>query len=175
MESWIDRKTVFSGKVFTVASGRVRLDDGSHAQRDVVDHAGGVGIVPILGNDVALIRQFRIAIGREIIEIPAGRLEQGEDPETCACRELEEELGLQIGKLVLAHAYYSTVGFSNERMYVYIASELQETAKNLEWDERIQLVRMPVVEVETRLNKGEFEDSKTIIGLYALLRYLKTA
>ena len=74
---------------------------------------------------------------------------------------------------MLAHSYYSSVGFTNERMYVYLGFDLRETQRQLEWDERIQIVRLPIADVETKLHRGEFEDSKTIIGLYAMLSYLK--
>ena len=174
MENWIDSQVVFSGRVFSVRTGNVGLDDGNIARRDVVEHGGGVAIVPIIGDNIILIRQFRVSIGREIVEIPAGRLEINEAPESCADREIQEELGYRAERLVLAHSYYSSVGFTNERMYVYIGFDLRETERRPEWDERIQMVRLPITEVETKLHSGEFEDSKTIIGLYATLSYLKS-
>ncbi len=173
MENWIDSRIAFSGKIFQVRTGKVSLQDGSNAQRDVVDHSGGVAIVPIIGDEIVLIRQFRISIGREIIELPAGKLEQDEKPETCAQRELEEEIGFQAGKLVLAQSYYSSVGFTNERMYIYLGLDLEETEKKLEWDEYIQTIRLPISEVKSKLFRGEFEDSKTIIGLSSMLMYLE--
>lgn len=173
METWIDSNIAFSGKIFTVRTGTVRLDDGRTAQRDVVENPGGVGIVPVLNDEVILVRQFRIAINREIVEIPAGRLEEGETPESCAGRELQEEIGYRAGKLILASSYYSSAGFSNERMYLFLGLDLDEVALRPEWDERIQIVRIPIAEIEPKLRSGEFEDAKTIIGLYALLSYLE--
>jgi len=173
MENWIDSRIAFSGKIFQVRTGNVSLQDGSNAQRDIVDHSGGVAIVPIIGDEVVLIRQFRISIGREIIELPAGKLEQDEKPEVCARRELEEEIGFKVGRLVLAQSYYSSVGFTNERMYVYLGFDLEETEKKLEWDEYIQVIRLPISEVKSKLFRGEFEDSKTIIGLSSMLIYLE--
>jgi ADP-ribose pyrophosphatase len=172
METWIDKQIVFSGKVFSVVSGKVRLDDGNETRRDVVGHNGGTALVPILGDKIVLIRKFRISIGRELLELPAGRLEIDETPENCARREIEEELGLRADRLVLVHTYYSSVGFTNERMYIYLALDLQEVEKHLEWDERIQIVRVPIAEIESKVRNGEFEDSKTIIGLYAALAYM---
>lgn len=172
MEKWIDRRSVFSGKIFSVTTGRVRLDDGSETRRDIVEHYGGSALVPILGNEIVLIRQFRISIGRDLLELPAGRLEIGETPESCAAREIEEELGLHAGRLVLIHTYYSSVGFTNERMYIYLALDLQKVDRKLEWDERIRTVQVPIAEIESKVRNGEFEDSKTIIGLYAALAYL---
>jgi ADP-ribose pyrophosphatase len=173
MENWIDSQVAFSGRVFSVRTGTVCLDDGSNARRDVVEHGGGVAIVPIMDDSVVLIRQFRVSIGREIIEIPAGRLEANESPESCADREIQEELGCRAERLVLAHSYYSSVGFTNERMFVYLGFDLVEAERHLEWDERIQIIRLPISEVEVKLTRGDFEDSKTIVGLYALLSYLK--
>ena len=171
METWIDSNIIFSGKIFAVRTGTVRLDDGRTAQRDVIENLGGVGIVPVLNNEVILIRQFRIAVNREIVEIPAGRLEDGETPESCAGRELQEEIGYRAGKLIPVHAYYSSVGFTNERMHIFLGLDLAETARRPEQDERIQILRVPLSEIEPKLRSGEFEDAKTIIGLYALLSY----
>lgn len=173
METWTEKHSVFNGNIFSVTTGQVRLDDGSETRRDIVEHHGGVAIVPVLGNEIALIRQFRISIEREILELPAGRLEIGETPDECAWREIEEELGYRPGKMVLLHTYYSSVGFTNEQMSIFLALDLAQVGKKLEWDERIQMVRMPITEIENKLRQGEFEDSKTIIGLYALLAYLQ--
>ncbi|HEX6385590.1 MAG TPA: NUDIX hydrolase [Anaerolineae bacterium] len=173
METWIDDKIVFSGKIFAVRTGTVRLDDGRTAEREVVENPGGVGIVPVLNDEVILVRQFRIAVNREIVEIPAGRLEEGETPESCAGRELEEEIGYRADKLIPVSSYYSSAGFSNERMYLFLGLDLGEVALRPEWDERLQIVRIPIAEIGSKLRNGEFEDAKTIIGLYALLSYLE--
>jgi ADP-ribose pyrophosphatase len=172
VETWVENRVAFSGSIFSVRTGTVCLDDGSHRRRDIVDHVGGVAIVPIVQDRVVLVRQFRLSIGREIIEIPAGRLEDNESPETCAQREIEEEAGYRAKNLVLVHSYYSSVGFTNERMYIYLAYNLDETSGRPEQDERIQIVRLPITDVEAKLRRHEFEDSKTIIGLYAALAFL---
>lgn len=171
METWIESNIIFTGKIFEVRTGSVRLDDGRTAQRDVVENPGGVAVVPVLNDEVILVRQFRIAINREIVEIPAGRLEPGETPESCAGRELEEEIGYRAGKLVPLHSYYSSAGFANEKMVIFLGLELSQIAQRPEWDERLQVIRIPLSEVELKLRGGEFEDAKTIIGLYALLSY----
>jgi len=173
MEKWIEKQTVFKGQVFSVSTGRILLDDGNETRRDIVEHNGGVAIVPIIGDDVILIHQFRISIEREILELPAGRLEVDETPETCAKREIKEELGLSAKRLVLAHTYYSSIGFTNEKMYIFLAFDLQEGKKQLEWDERIRSERVKIQEIETKLRSGEIEDSKTIIGLYAAIAYIQ--
>ena len=172
MEAWIKSEQKYKGKIFSLRVGDVRLDDGSTARREVIEHSGGVAIVPVKADAVILIKQFRISIGREIIELPAGRLENQESPAVCASRELEEELGYRARELVPIASYYSSVGFTNERMYIFLALDLQETAQRPEWDERIKALEIPIKDIETKLLDGEFEDSKTIIGLYGLLSHL---
>jgi 8-oxo-dGTP pyrophosphatase MutT (NUDIX family) len=172
METWVRSNRVYQGKVLSLLVGDVRLDDGNVVPREVVEHSGGVAIVPVLDDSVVLIRQFRIAAGREILELPAGRLEGNESPEYCARRELEEEIGYQAGRMVLAASYYSSVGFTNERMFIFLAFQLRKTEQRLEFDERIRKLEIPISEIKGKLSAKEFEDSKTIIGLRELLAYL---
>lgn len=171
METWVKKERRFEGRIFAVDVGEARLDDGSLAVREMVAHHGGVAVVPVLGEDVVLIRQYRIVVGKEMLEIPAGRLEGDEPPEARARAELTEEVGYQAGELVLVHSYFSSAGFTDERMYVYLAFDLVETARNLEFDERIEVVRVPIKAIAGMLAAGEIEDAKTIIGLQALLGY----
>jgi len=173
MEIWIHEEQKYKGRVVSLWVGDALLDDGSVVRREVVRHTGGVAIVPVLDDSVILIRQFRIAIGREILELPAGRLEEHEPPESCACRELEEEIGYRAGRIVPVASYYSSVGFTDERMFIFVAFQLQETERRPESDERIQKVTIPLREIRDRLSNKEFEDSKTIIGLRELLAYLE--
>jgi ADP-ribose pyrophosphatase len=173
METWIKSNTIHNGKVLTLRVGDVRLDDNSVAQREVIEHSGGVAIVPVLGDSVILIRQYRISIGRKIIEIPAGRLDDHETPEECAHRELEEEIGYKANQLVRGTTFFSAVGYSNEKTHIFFAFDLEKTEQNLEWDERIEIIKLSLQEIEEKLSRNEFEDSKTIIGLHELLAYQK--
>jgi ADP-ribose pyrophosphatase len=173
MEKWIEREEKYKGKIFSLLSGRAQLDNGEFVTRDVVQHNGGVAIVPVLGDSVVLISQFRISIEREILELPAGRLEENEMPEACARRELEEEVGYRAGEMSLAASYYSSVGFTDEKMHIFLAFQLQKVAAHLEPDERIKTLYIPMAELDRKLENNEFEDSKTIIGLRALLAHLK--
>lgn len=171
METWVSKKRKFAGHIFAVDVGEARLDDGTLATREMVAHHGGVAVVPILGDDVILIKQYRIVVGKEMLEIPAGRLEGDEPSEARARAELEEEVGYQAGELVLAHSYFSSAGFTDERMHIYLAFDLTATARNLEFDERIEVVRVPIKAIAGMLATGEIEDAKTIIGLRALLAH----
>jgi len=148
------------------------LDTGEVATREYIRHSGGVGIVPVIDDNVILIRQFRISIERELIELPAGRLEPNEKPMSCAARELEEEIGYRAKKLIPIASYFASVGNSNERMYLFLALDLEKTKRRLEFDERIREVIMPLETIKEKLAKQEFEDSKTIIGLREALAYL---
>ena len=173
METWIRQEERYRGRVVSLWVGEVRLDDGSAATREVLRHPGGVGIVPVVGDSVVLISQFRIAIGREILELPAGKREAGEDPEACARRELEEEVGYRAGRMVRAATYYSSVGFVDEQMHVFLAFDLEKTSQRPDRDERIRPVVLSPEEVRRGLEDQRFEDSKTIIGLRELLAYVE--
>ena len=173
METWIDSQNLYTGRVVSLRVGDVRLDDGGVARREVVEHPGGVAIVPVTDGKVILISQFRIAIGREIVELPGGRLEDQEPPSDCARRELKEELGYQAHELVFVSSYYTGPGFTNERMHLFLAFRLERGESRLENDERIRVVEVPLDEVEAKLSSHEFIDARTIIGLHELVRYLK--
>ncbi len=172
METWISRKTVYDGKLLRLDRGTVRIEDGREAQREVIVHPGGVAIVPVIENAVVLVRQFRIAIGRDILEIPAGKFEPDDTPEHRARMELEEETGLSPGQLVPIGRMYPSVGFLTEALHLFLAFDLREVPARPEWDERIEIVKMPIAEVRTRLKSHEFEDGKTRVGLHALLDHL---
>jgi ADP-ribose pyrophosphatase len=173
MEKWIKQEEIHKGKIFSLWGGQVELDNGEVAVREYIRHSGGVAIVPVIDGNVILIRQFRISIERELVELPAGRLEPNEEPMSCAARELEEEIGYRAGKLIPLASYFASVGNSNERMYLFLALDLQKTERHLEDDERIREIVMPLKTVKEKLAKQEFEDSKTIIGLREALAYLE--
>jgi ADP-ribose pyrophosphatase len=130
-----------------------------------------VGVVAILDNHIILVKQFRISIKKYILEIPAGRLEKGEKPKESARRELMEEVGCEAKTLQLISEYYSGVGFSTERMYIFLATDIKKKIATPEVDEDIEMIELPLAEVKRMLDNGEFNDSKTIIGLReALIR-----
>lgn len=173
MEKWIKQEEMHKGKIFSLWGGQVSLDNGEVAVREYIRHSGGVGVVPVVDGNVILIRQFRISIERELIELPAGRLEPDEEPIICAARELEEETGYRAGRLIPIASYFASVGNSNERMYLFLALDLEKTKRRLEADERIREVVIPLETVKEKLANQEFEDSKTIIGLREALAYLE--
>jgi len=173
MEKWLKKKEIHQGKIFSLWGGQVALDNGEIAVREYIRHLGGVAIVPMIGGNVILIKQFRISIERELMELPAGRLEPNEDPMSCAGRELEEEIGYRAKKLIPIASYFASVGYSNERMHLFLALDLMRTKRRLESDERIREIVMSLETVKEKLANQEFEDSKTIIGLQETLAYFE--
>ncbi len=171
MEKWRNKKIIHKGPILTLLAGEVELDNGDLAYREVITHIGGVVIVPVLGDEVILVRQYIIAIEKEILELPAGRLEPNESPLQCGLREMEEETGYISDNMILACEYYASVGFANEKAYVYLAFELQKTAQRLEHDEKIEMERYTIAEIKEMLDNNDIIDAKSIIGLRELLAY----
>lgn len=170
MERWVDGKRVYEGRVVSLRVGNVELDDGTIALREVVEHPGGVAIVPVKDDAVILVRQFRIAINDDVLELPAGKLEAGENPEVRGRIELEEETGFRAGRMLSAGSIYATVGYSSEIIHLFLAFDLEHVGQNMEFDERIDVVELPIADIETRIADGTIRDAKTIIGLQALAR-----
>ncbi|PYS73246.1 MAG: hypothetical protein DMF69_05300 [Acidobacteria bacterium] len=161
----IDSKKVYSGKVFDVTVDTVREGEIVY-QRDVVHHPGSAVILPVFADEtVALVKQYRHPAVRYLVEAPAGTLSPGERPEVGAARELEEELGLVAGKLEKLTEFFVSPGFCEEKMWLYLATDLTETKQRLEPDEVIEVVRVSFQEALEMISDGEIEDAKTIIAL----------
>ncbi|HEY9501409.1 MAG TPA: NUDIX hydrolase [Pyrinomonadaceae bacterium] len=170
----IDSKTVFRGKVFTVSVDTVQEGDATY-QRDVVHHPGSAVIIPLFPDEtVALVKQYRHPAVRYLLEVPAGTLEEREDPEIGAARELEEELGLVAGRLDLLSEFFVSPGFCEEKMWVYLATELTSTKQNLDQDEIIEVVKISLQEALEMISDGEIQDAKTIIALLLTASRVKT-
>jgi len=174
METWHESELIYTGTVFNVRTGTARLDNGALAHREVVEHPGGACILGFDGENVILIRQYRIAIGDYVIEAPAGKIEGDEDPAVRAAIELEEETGCHAGRVVPVGCILATVGFCTERIHLFLAFDLEHRGQRLEEDERIEVVRMPLSDVRAKLRAREFDDAKTVVLLYRLLDHLDT-
>ena len=172
-ETMLESKEIFAGRVIRVTYDTVRLENGNTSTREVVHHHGGACILPVdeAGN-VYLVRQFRYAIGEEIWELPAGKLEAGEDPFEAAKRELGEECGLTADHFENLGVVYPTVGYDSERIYIWAATGLHPAAQHLDEDEFLDVVKMPLEKALALVLDGTIRDSKTQVGLmkYALLR-----
>ncbi|HEX8070656.1 MAG TPA: NUDIX hydrolase [Pyrinomonadaceae bacterium] len=156
---------VFRGRVFTVSTDTVR-EAGQEYRRDVVRHPGSAAVVPVFSDGtVALVRQYRHPAVKYLLEIAAGTRADFEAPEVCAARELQEELGLLAGRWESLAEFFVSPGFLTEKMWLYLATDLTETAAAPEEDEHIELVRLPLKRALDMIAAGEIEDAKTIIGL----------
>jgi ADP-ribose pyrophosphatase len=156
---------IFRGRVFNVSVDTIREGDKVY-EREVVHHPGSAVIVPVFDDGtIALVRQYRHPAVRYLLEAPAGTLRRGEEPEAGAARELEEELGLVSGSLEKLSEFFVSPGFCEEKMWVYLATELTETEQRLEDDEVIEVVRVPFSQALSMITTGEIEDAKTIIGV----------
>jgi ADP-ribose pyrophosphatase len=173
MEEWVRSERIYEGRIVSLRVGDARLDDGTVAPREVVEHSGGVGIVPVVDDSVVLVKQYRIALGMDILEVPAGRLEPGESPEYRARCELEEEIGYRAGRLKLVAECYPSPGFTNQLDYIFLGFDLEPCTARPEFDERIEPVRVPIAELDELLARNAFKDAKTIIGLRELLIHLR--
>ena len=161
----LSSREVFRGRVFDVTTDTIREGDVTY-ERDVVHHPGSAVIVPVFDDGtVALVRQYRHPAVRYLLEVPAGTLNRGERPEEGAARELEEELGLTAANMTKLAEFFVSPGFCEEKMWIYLATDLTETAQRLEDDELIEVVRLPFSRALEMISDGEIEDAKTIIGL----------
>ena len=159
---------VFDGPIFAVQEGRFRHEDGEEVTRQWVEHPGAVGIVAHDGTDLWLVRQPREAVGRpDLLELPAGKLDEpGESPLECARRELAEEIGKAAGTWEHLKTYFSSAGFTNETVHVYLATDLTDDPGHEIEGERITVERRPLADLDALI--AEAEDAKTLIGLVLL-------
>ena len=161
----LNSRKVFDGSVFGVTVDTIQQGELIY-QRDVVRHPGSAVIVPVFADGtVALVKQYRHPVVRYLLEIPAGTLDEGEKPEVGAARELEEELGVVAAKMEKLSEFFVSPGFCEEKMWIYLATELTETSQRLDEDEVIEVVRLTLTEALEMISDGEIEDAKTIIGL----------
>lgn len=158
-------ESIYKGRVFDVTLDTI-LEDGVEYQRELVVHKGSAVIVPLFDDGtVALVRQYRHPAADYLLEVPAGSLDEGETPEDGACRELEEEIGVTADRVEKIAEFYVSPGFLSEKMYVFLATGLTETAQRLESDELIEIRRIPLADALGLIRRGEIEDAKTIVGL----------
>ncbi|HLK55658.1 MAG TPA: NUDIX hydrolase [Chthonomonadaceae bacterium] len=172
-ETVIGTEEVFQGKLIHLRVNTVRLPNGNEAKREVVVHKGAVCIVPVQDDGtVLMIRQFRLAAGRVLFEIPAGTLEIGEEPDACAARELEEETGYTAANLRPLFSAYLAPGYSTELIHAYLATGLTKTHAHTDDDENVELVPIPLADLERRVLAGELQDAKTIAAVLTAIRLL---
>ncbi|MFZ0748670.1 MAG: NUDIX hydrolase, partial [Pyrinomonadaceae bacterium] len=154
---FIDSKIVFEGRVFNVTVDTVREGDQTYV-REVVHHGGSAVILPVFDDGtIALVKQYRHPAVKYVLELPAGTLNDREPPELGAARELEEELGLVAGRMEKLCEFFVSPGFLSEKMWLYLATDLQETEQRLEDDEAIEIVRLPIDRALQMITDNEIE------------------
>ncbi len=171
-EQTIGEETIYRGKLLTIRKDRVRLPNGRETVREVVVHPGAVAIVPLLlDGRVILVRQYRYAAGRALLEIPAGTLDQpGESPAAAAARELAEETGYTATDYRELAAFFTAPGFCTEKITVYLATGLTHGAQDQMEDEDIALEIVPLADAPALIASGDIADAKTIAGLLLAMR-----
>ena len=162
---------LFDGPIFAIDRDRLTESNGMEVVRDVVRHPGGAGALPLFADGrVALVSQYRHPARAELLEIPAGRIEPGEDPELCARREVEQETGFRPGRIERLTGFYSTPGFCEEILHVFLATDLTPTRQQLDHDEVLEVHFLQLEEALRMVHQGEIVDSKTIIALLLAAR-----
>jgi ADP-ribose pyrophosphatase len=152
---------------------RVELPNGTLLDLDIVHHPGAAAVVPFVSErEVLLIRQYRHAVGGMILEVPAGKLDDGEAPEVCAARELEEEAGQRPGRLMRTGAIWTTPGFCDERIHLFAAFDLAPVARSPEDDELIEVVKVSLHDALRLVWRGELSDAKSALALVYAARHL---
>ena len=168
-------RKVWSGAVISVVQGTLVSPSGATFERDMVHHPGAVAVVPVDGDEVVLVRQYRAAVDLEILEIPAGKRDvAGEAPELTAHRELAEEVGLTAGRLVKLAEFYNSIGFSDELSHVFLGTELSPVPDDRqgEEEEHMTVERIRLDDVPALVAAGELVDAKTVIGLLMAREHL---
>ncbi len=172
----LKRDVLYTGKVFDLIVDQVEYPSGKKGVREIAHHQGGAVVVPIVDDgSVMMVKQLRYPLGKHILELPAGKLDKGEDPAHAALRELEEETGWIADKLEKLTSIYTTPGFCDEELHIFLATGLHESPHGHireEGEQTMTLHSIPLREVVKMVYSGELKDSKTIVGLLLAERHL---
>jgi ADP-ribose pyrophosphatase len=164
-------RRIYTGRILNLDSDTVRFPDGSHGDLEIIRHPGASAVIPVLDEltsadpRIVLIRQYRYAADGFVYEIPAGRLDAGESPQACASRELEEEAGYRAEVVTPLVSIFTTPGFTDERIHLFVASRLTAVASRRERDEFLEIVERPLTDVMEMIGRGEIPDAKTMVAM----------
>jgi len=173
-EKTLSSRLVYEGRAVRLRVDTVRMPSGRETTREIVEHADCVAILAVDAEDnVLLVSQFRQAVGKRLLEIPAGGIEPGEDPVDCVRRELREETGFLPQKVERLGGFYSTPGYGTEYLHLYLATDLVSSPLQAEDSESIRLVRVPLAQIHGLITSGEICDAKSIAGLLTFLEHRK--
>lgn len=169
MEKTIESRSIYNGKMINLRVDSVELPNGNTANREIVEHPGAVCIAAVTDdNDLVLVRQFRKPVEEMLLELPAGKLEPGEDPKDCAARELAEETGYSAKRLEYMFSFYTSPGFSDEVMHMYSAHGLIAGDDNQDDDEMVELIPIKLDNAIGMALSGRIKDAKTLVGILLL-------
>lgn len=176
-EKTMKTERVYEGKIINLRVDTVELPDKKYSKREIVEHSGAVGIIALTDSgNIVLVKQFRKPVEDSLLEIPAGKIEKDEEADACALRELEEETGYRTSNMQKLISFYTTPGFSNEVIHLYLALDLDKGIATPDEDEYIEVVELSIQDALEMIELGEIKDAKTIIGiLTANQRFLKKA
>lgn len=173
-EKTVSSEVKFEGRIIKVSVDQVRMPDGSLATRELVGHPGGVGVVALNEKqEIVLVKQYRKAMESVTLEIPAGKLDPGEEHRVCGMRELEEETGLRAGNFAYLGCIYPSPGFTDEVTHLYLATDLKSGTMHPDEDEYLDITWMPITDVAEKIMKNEIPDAKTVAGVLKTLYKLQ--
>ncbi|PWM70400.1 MAG: ADP-ribose pyrophosphatase [Bacillota bacterium] len=164
-EKTVEKNTVYAGKILSVRNDVVLLPDGKTSRREIVEHNGGSCVLAVKEGKILFVKQFRYAMGEVLYEIPAGKLEKGENPESTAVRELEEECGLKAHAVELLYVTYPTPGYSEEKIYIYRCRSFGQGTAHPDENEFLTGEWIEEKEVKKMMKDGRIRDGKTLIAL----------
>lgn len=173
IEKKISSKDIYKGRIVHLHIDEVELIDGSTSVREIIEHDGGVTVIPVDENgDVYCVRQYRYGFGKSIVETPAGKLEKGEEPLACAVRELSEETGFTADKYIYLGEFYPSPGYCHEKLYAYLALGLKKGKAHLDEGEYLDVIKYPLDTLVEMIMRNELYDAKTIIAILKAKMYL---
>jgi len=174
VEKTLSSQLIYDGRALKLRVDTVQMANGRETTREIVEHSDCIAIIAIdADNNVLLVKQFRKPVEKELLEIPAGGIDHGEDPEASVRRELREETGYLPQKMVRLGGFYSAPGYCSEYLHLYLATDLVPSQLFAEDTEEISLVRVPVTQIPGLITSGKICDAKSIAGLLTYLEYLK--
>ncbi len=173
-EKTMKSEKLYEGKIINLRIDTVELPEKRYSKREIVEHPGGVGVVAITDdNKILLVRQYRKAVNRALLEIPAGKLEVNEEPRETAIRELKEETGFEAKNYNYLLEFYTSPGYTTEKIYLFLATGLTEGSQELDDGEYCELEKYNIDDLLKMIDRGEIIDSKTIIGINVAKSYMK--
>lgn len=174
LEKRVSSKSIYKGRILDLRVDEVLLENGARTIREVIDHGGACGVVAFDENgDLLMVKQYRYPLGQELLEIPAGKMDEGETPKQCAFRELEEETGYRAKKLTPLGKMYPAAAYDCEVVHLFYAEQLSKSSQRLDEDEFLTVCRVTLSEAVQMVMQGEIPDSKTQIAVLKIKEMLK--